>query len=201
MPNPGAKPPKKRKAFGRKPKGGNKKQSSYNYQSAREAMDMPTANHAQIFQYATTQHATNLGHTPPNQKSPLKSVYKSMLKQKLGQVESLRKQKLELMLGIDHKDKKISSQNQRIKELASLLTDEKKKSRAVIEQLMLEADSVIAEANEISQESTAKVSAASESLDRSKQRNKDALQKERQHNFHQVASCKFILFHISETTR
>ena len=152
---------------------------------------MPTANHAQIFQYATTQHATQAGLTPPNHKSPLKSVYKAMLKQKVGQVESLRQQKLELQLGLDHKDKKISSQNQRIKELASLLQDEKKKSRAVIEKLMMEADAVIAEANEISQNSTAKVSDVCDTLDRSKVRYKDAIRKERQRNHEDVASCKF----------
>lgn len=191
MPNPNAKPPKRRKAHGRKVKGGNKKRTSYNYPSAREAMDMPTANHAQIFQHATIQHATEMGHTPPNQKSPLKSVYKSMLKQQVSQIiESLRQQKMELQVGLDHKDQKISSQKQRINELASLLQDEKRKSRAVIEKLMMEADAVIAEANDISMESTSKVAAVRVSLDSSKQRNKEAVQKERQYNYQQVASCK-----------
>ena len=192
MPNTNAKPPKRRKAHGRKVKGGNKKRSSYDYQAAREAMDLPpSANHAQISQTASIQHATQAGLTPPNQKSPLKSVYKSMLKQRASQIESLRQQKLELQVGLDHKDQKISSQKQRINELASLLQDEKRKSRAVIEKLMMEADAVIAEANDISMESTSKVAAVRVSLDSTKQRNKEAVQKERQYNNQQVASCKF----------
>lgn len=193
MPNTNAKPPKKRKAFGRNKRGGNKKQSSYDFQSAREAMALPTANHAQIIQHAIIQRATEIGETPPNQKSPLKAVYKSMLKQKLGEVESLRSQNIKLKSGIDHKIDKISKQSQTIRELASLLQVEKRKSRAIIENLMMEqSDSVIAEAHDISVESDAKVSAVCHTLDRSEQRYKKKLHKERQHNFNQVESCKFV---------
>lgn len=51
----------------------------------------------------------------------------------MGEDESICAQNVKLKSSIDHKEKKISAQNQRIKELASLLQDEKKKSWAVID--------------------------------------------------------------------
>eukprot|EP00956_Cyclotella_meneghiniana_P044260 scaffold309933_cov142-Cyclotella_meneghiniana.AAC.1 len=70
MPNTNPKLPKRKKSsgLGRKKKGGNKKRSSYNYDAARASMAMPSANHAQISQFAAAA-----GPNPPTQKSPLKS--------------------------------------------------------------------------------------------------------------------------------
>ena len=190
------KPPKKRKSFGRNQRGGNKKNSNYNYNDARQAMSLPKANHAQI-----SQHATITGTDPPSEKSPLKSVYKAMLKEKVQETQTLlqEKEKMsseneELKNGLGQCEKKISAQQLRIKELALLLQDEKKKSRAVIGKLMTDADSVIAEAHDIRFESEAKVSSVAGSLDKSKQRHKDALHKERQQHSNQVMSCEF--YHV-----
>eukprot|EP00956_Cyclotella_meneghiniana_P014526 scaffold21785_cov46-Cyclotella_meneghiniana.AAC.2 len=98
------KPPKKRKSFGRNQRGGNKKNSNYNYNDARQAMSLPKANHAQI-----SQHATITGTDPPSEKSPLKSVYKAMLKEKVQETQTLlqEKEKIsteneELKLGLGH---------------------------------------------------------------------------------------------------
>ena len=57
------KPPKKRKSFGRNQRGGNKKNSNYNFNEARQAMAIPKANHAQI-----SQHANVTSTNPPSQK-------------------------------------------------------------------------------------------------------------------------------------
>eukprot|EP00956_Cyclotella_meneghiniana_P008939 scaffold12269_cov41-Cyclotella_meneghiniana.AAC.5 len=99
---------------------------------------------AQIF-----QHPNVTGANPPSQRSPLKSEYKAMLKKKVIEVESLNSLTSDLKSNIVYKDRKISAQQERIKELASLLLNEKKKSPAVIEQLMEQADTVIAEASDI----------------------------------------------------
>lgn len=188
--NPKAKPPKKRKSFGRNQRGGNKKQSSYDFHAAREAMALPKANHAQIF-----QHANVAGANPPSQKSPLKSEYKAMLKKKVSEVESLNSLTSDLKSNIVHKDKKISAQQERIKELASLLLNEKKKSRAVIAQLMEQADTVIAEASDIKLASDAKVAAAFETVERTKLIKKGDVHKERQYYSNHIASCKFVTFY------
>lgn len=188
--NPNAKPPKKRKSFGRNPRGGNKKQSNYDFDAARQAIALPAANHAQIFNHASVTEAA-----PASEKSPLKSVYKAMLKKKVVEAESLHLQNVKLMSNLDSKDKKISAQQKTINELASLLRDEKKKSRAVIEQLMKEADSVIAEASDIQLESHAKVAAAFDKLDRTNHMKKDNIHKERQYHSNHVASCESFRFH------
>ena len=94
MPNTNPKLPKRKKSsgLGRKKKGGNKKRSSYNYDAARASMDMPSANHAQISQFAAAA-----GPNPPTQKSPLKSEYKAMLKSKVEEFESVVKEKEEVL--------------------------------------------------------------------------------------------------------
>eukprot|EP00956_Cyclotella_meneghiniana_P037683 scaffold142905_cov20-Cyclotella_meneghiniana.AAC.1 len=93
-------------------------------------MAIPKANHAQI-----SQHANVTSTNPPSQKSPLKSVYKAMRKEKVEEAQTLlqEKEKMsseneELKNGLGQCEKKISAQQLRIKELALLLQDEKKKS-------------------------------------------------------------------------
>ena len=195
MPNTGAKPPKKRKALSRKIKGGNKKRTSYDYKAAREALALPKANHAQILQRASIQQATNAGETLPTQKSPLKSEYKAMLKKKTVEAETLHSQNAELKSTLCNQDKKLSAQQEKINQLASLLRDEKKKSRAVIVQLMEDADSVIAEASDIRLESDAKVASAFDTLEKTKQTKKDDIHKERQYYSNHVASCELLRYY------
>lgn len=156
-------------------------------------MSKPSANHAQI-----TQFATLTGPNPPAAKSPLESEYKAMLKRKVLEVETLLEEKEDILTenvvlksGLDSRDMKISAQQQRIDELTSMLKMEKKKSRAVIAKLMTDADSIIAEANNIKAATEAQAVATSKSLDKSKQKYKDVLQKERQFHFSVVSSCKF----------
>ena len=202
MPNTNPKVPKRKKSsgLGRKKKGGTKKRTSYDYDAARASMALPAANHAQISQFASAT-APN----PPNQKSPLKSEYKAMLKSKVEEFESLVKEKEEVLTenhelkSVLHvKDKKISAQHAKIHDLSVLLQTEKKKSRSVISKLMTDADTVIAEAHDISFEADSKVASVSQTLDRIKDKHRVALMRERQHNSSQVAAREFVPYNISD---
>ena len=202
MPNTNPKLPKRKKSsglgLGRKKKGGNKKRSSYNYDAARTSMAMPSANHAQISQFAAAA-----GPNPPTQKSPLKSEYKAMLKSKVEEFESVVKEKEEVLTQnnelksvLNSKDKKISAQQAKIHDLSLLLQTEKKKSRSVISKLMSDADAVIAEAHDISFEADQKVASVSQTLDRIQQKHRVSLMKERQHNSSQVAAREFVPYYL-----
>jgi hypothetical protein len=67
MANPHLKPPKKRKSLSRHKGGRDRKQSQYEFDAAREELQLPTANAQQI------------ANPNPTSKSPTKREYKEML--------------------------------------------------------------------------------------------------------------------------
>ena len=74
----------KDKKFGRNPKGGNKKRSTYHYSATRDIISLPAANFQQI-----TLHALQSGPKPPAPKSPAKKEYNTLLKAEESKVQDL----------------------------------------------------------------------------------------------------------------
>jgi hypothetical protein len=74
-----------------------------------------------------------------------------------------------------------------------MVRDEKSKSRLIINKLLDEAESVIADANEIKFNAEEKMSAVELAVFNERERMKLAVQKELDYNSFQVASCKLLL--------
>ena len=202
MPNPNPKPPKrkKRSSISKYARGGNTRRTTYDYDAAREQIGQPNANNQTIY-----ARAIQSGPNAPSEKSPLKSEYKSMLKQKEVEVTSLldAKKKIadensELRQSLTSKDSKIAAQKCKINELTLLLQEEKKKSRSVIAKLMDDADLVMAEAHSVKAESNEKVAAVDAVIHRTKERHKEMLHQERHQYSKQLSAGKFI-WHIVST--
>ena len=201
MPNPNPKPPKRRKSSSqsRHARAGQQKNSKYNYEAAREDIGIPNATAQTV-----NHHQMQRGPNPPKEKSPLKSEYKSMLKQKEEEVNSLLdvKKKIadensELRQSLTSKDSKIAAQKGKINELTQLLQEEKKKSRSVIAKLMDDADMIMAEAHSIKDESNEKVAAVDAVIDHTKERHKEMLHQERHQYSKQLSAGKFNLRIVS----
>jgi len=77
-------PPKRKKKFGRNPKGGNKKRSSYDYSAMRDIIGLPATNSQQI-----TLHALQSGQNSPAPKNLAKKEYKALLRADESKVQDL----------------------------------------------------------------------------------------------------------------
>ena len=183
--------PKRKKKFGRNARtNSNKKRTSYDYDSAREAIGVPTANHAQLL-----QHTAQTGPNPPAPKSPLKKVYKAMLRAKESELVDALEENYDLleeneMLKKESQlsDKKVLHFKEENRKLAEALRVEKVNSRLTITKLLEDAEAVIAEANEIKFDADEKITAAELAMHNERERMKHAVQKERDFNSFQVAS-------------
>ena len=195
MPNPNPQPPKKkrRSVHSRHVKGGKRKKTTYDYTAARDIIGDPEANSQTI-----TAHVIQSGPNPPAAKSPLKSEYKSMLKQKEEEVNMLVDENAKLRQNLTTRDSKISAQKQKIYELSHMLREEKIKSRAVITKLMDDADLVMAEAYDLKAESEEQMAVVDSSIERAKQKHREMINKERHEHSKELTTCEFIiLIHIS----
>jgi hypothetical protein len=191
------KPPKRKKKFGRNPKNNaNKKRSTYDFDSARAVLDADSINHAQIM-----MHASQTGPNPPAPKSPLKKQYKAMLRQKEYELVDALEENYELLEEneslrrvTEMSEKKVLHFKAENRKLAQALREEKAKSRLIINKLLDEAESVIADANEIKFNAEEKMSATELAIFNERERMKLSVQKERDYNSFQVASRKLLLF-------
>ena len=97
MANPHPKPPKKRMSLSRHKGGRDRKQSQYEFDAAREELQLPTANAQQI------------ANPNPTPKSPTKREYKNILLQEKSKNEALFAEMEEMKLAAEAKHRKILS--------------------------------------------------------------------------------------------
>ncbi len=182
-------PPKRKKGrFSRSPKGGNnQKQSTYDFNAARDAIGIADANSQQIISCDTIQSGPN----PSAPKSPLKSEYKRMLKAEVAKVGELIVENTQLQKDVDAGKRMVVSVKGDNRRLADALQDEKRKSRVTIAKLLKDAESVMAESNNILKQAKNMEVATDGLVVMERQQGVEMLHQERVYNATQVAACKY----------
>lgn len=188
-PNPGRNRQKRKRSSGisRKPKGGNKKRSSFDYDAAREELGIPNANSQQI-----TSHAMESGSNPRAPRSPLKKEIKRQLKQKEEEVKTLNTQVKTLQTGTNRLGTKVSSLQQQVRQLSHDLRQEKHKSRLAMEKLLHDAELTIGEANNVRIELDAKMSAVELAVEKEREKTNKKVNEERQFMAKSMSACESI---------
>lgn len=190
-PNPGRNRQKRKRSSGisRKAKGGQQKQTTFDYAAAREEIGIHNANSQQI-----TSYAIEAGPAPKAPRSPLKKVIKKQLKEKEEEVKDLNNQVTMLQAGKACLDSKVSSLKQQVRQLSDDLRQEKHKSRLAMEKLLHDAELTIAEANDVRVDLDSKMSAAELAFEKQRERTKERVEEERQFMASQMSAREYI-FH------
>jgi hypothetical protein len=171
MPNPHPKQPKrkKRSVHSRGVRSGKRKRSGFDYNEAREELGLPNANSQQI---AAEFLQAGANARPPKGKSPPKHEIKKQLVEKDKQITKLQ-------LGNERMERKMVSLKVRVRDLSQALMDEKKKSRLAMQQLLDDAESMLAESTMQRDDLDSKMSAAELAIEKERQRVQDAVRDER----------------------
>ena len=119
MPNPNARPPKKRRAsaFSRKIRGGNKKRSSFDHVAARESLGLPRNANAQQIRCAVDPSNTNTVDNP----SPLKKEVKARLAEQVNKNLLLTKVVSEAQKNVTQQTNQIQTLKQKVRDLSDAL--------------------------------------------------------------------------------
>ncbi len=164
--------------------GKNQKQSTYDFNAARNAIGIADANSQQII-----SHAIQSGPNPSAPKSPLKSEYKRMLKAEEVKVGELIEENTQLQKDVDAGKRMVVSVKEDNQRLADALQDEKRKSRVTIAKLLEDAEVVMEESNNTLKQAKIMEVAADALVVMERQRGVEMLHQERVYNATQVAGC------------
>ena len=182
---------KRKQPIARKLKGnGDRKRTSFDYQEARAANNLPPA--------APPQQIAN-AIVPPIPKSPLKK----QLKEDVKELKKDVKGKAAVIFNLEKKEKrsttKINALDMSVKELTAQLRAEKKASNLLIMQSIDEAEATMVAANLIMKDANKQRSDAQASILAEKERSNDEVRKERVYSQRMLDSRKFCVHHSTST--
>ena len=188
--NSGAKPPKRKRrgGFGRNPRGGNKKRSSYDMNEARASLGLPSnATFTQVY-----SQSVQTGPNPTLPRSPPKKVVKARLKEAQEKNEELSHSLNQAQSNVELKTRQVANLKQQLRDMSRILQAEKKASRDTISKLLGDAEGVMAEACGIQLEAEQTMSEAELKLFEEKERTRQSVQAERQRqmNLHSEVADK-----------
>ncbi|KAL7536200.1 hypothetical protein ACHAXR_006982, partial [Thalassiosira sp. AJA248-18] len=177
---------KRKKKYSRKVKGSECKTTTFDYKGAREQLNLPADANSQQIAHAIAPSLPN----PPQPKSPLKAVVKA--ENKMLKAELEREQRMNALQAktIAIKNKNNVSLKKRIRELSSLLKAEKKASRQMYNDAMLDVDASMADALAMVEESDAKEKELQKKMDDVQQATQDAVRAERKHASREMSRAR-----------
>eukprot|EP00956_Cyclotella_meneghiniana_P033421 scaffold95984_cov36-Cyclotella_meneghiniana.AAC.1 len=138
--NSGAKPPKRKRrgGFGRNPRGGNKKRSSYDMNEARASLGLPSnATFTQVY-----SQSVQTGPNPTLPRSPPKKVVKARLKEAQEKNEELSHSLNQAQSNVELKTRQVANLKQQLRDMSRILQAEKKASRDTISKLLGDAEGI-----------------------------------------------------------